>query len=1003
MSRQQNFPRRIQDSEIMNPQDDEAKQAAELRHKALVLTDYHPRPAFGTQGQTIQIVANFFQVKFDGEGKLIYHYDVDITPILRYKPDADKPDRGPRKLPLTLTKEILDFTARQLGSDFGPCFKAGAFDGRKNFFSPIAMPIDTKTSQVIEVVVVIPDENPRPPRPGQENEPQGRQFKVAIKHVAHIELEAIAKFCRGERQATQTESMMLTAIMATNVLLRQEPSTRYTPVGAAQNRFFTMQETELIGSGGLVGKGFMQQVVTFHLLIADRLTAFARPDRSDPVSVIPVAALVLSGGGGGGGRGGRGGGRGGRGNFGDRGGRGGGRGAFGGGSFGGGGPEMPQELRPFEISKLRKVFATCKFKLNHRPCSKTFTIMSITAKPANEIEFTLAGRDGAPDEKTNIAAYFKKVYGKDLRYPRLPCVMYGKKNYVPLEFVDLEPFNSLPPNKLSPDQTADMIKIAAQRPPDRLARIKDWRSKLAWEQQEKVKAWGLQIRPDLAEVQARVLPTPNVQYAGQGQQGMMRPAFGSWNLKGKKFCQPGAPLTAWSVVSFERNMGPAEMRPFIQFFTRGLAAAGITVATQQPPLIGPVNPALQGNGVNRSVLDTLTQAAKAAWEAGGKKGPPQLIVVLLPGRDAALYEEIKRISACSLHAPVVTQCLQASKVGAQAQKLDQYVASEYLFLSLNVFDEDLTTSYRFLPIDVAMKVCAKLGGVTHSVPMSDLPGMNTRTMLVGADVTHPPSRGDNVVAPSIAATVASRNAENSLYSAMVRLQTGRQEPITDLENMMIGHMKKYGEKTKYLPDSIVFYRDGVSEGQYAAVVQQEVKAIRKACETLKPGYKPKITFIICAKKHNMRFFSATGQNTDRSGNLPAGTVVDRTVCHPFAFDFYLQAQAGLIGTARPTHYVVLVDENNYKPDDLQRLTNGLCYSFARATRSVSIVSVCYYADIICTKSRALVYEEESFSDTQTQSSAGGGRGSVAADDFDALKISKLFEKNPEFERVAWYM
>jgi eukaryotic translation initiation factor 2C len=151
---------------------------------------------------------------------------------------------------------------------------------------------------------------------------------------------------------------------------------------------------------------------------------------------------------------------------------------------------MPQELRPFELSKLRKVFAMCKFKLNHRPTSKIFTIMSITAKPASEIEFTLSGRDGAPDEKINLAAYYKKVYNKDLRYPRLPCVIYGKKNYVPLEFVDIEPFNGLPPNKLLPDQVstaltesdkvensqrfvlkaADMIRVAGARPPDRLAR-----------------------------------------------------------------------------------------------------------------------------------------------------------------------------------------------------------------------------------------------------------------------------------------------------------------------------------------------------------------------------------------------------------------------------------------------------------------------------------------------------------------------------------------------------
>lgn len=506
----------------------------------------------------------------------------------------------------------------------------------------------------------------------------------------------------------------------------------------------------------------------------------------------------------------------------------------------------------------------------------------------------------------------------------------------------------------------------------------EWRKALAWEALEKIQAWGLQVSREMTTIAARVLPAPPVQYAG-GPSGTMRPNAGAWNLKGKRFFKTGAPLTAWSVVSFDRGVGTQDLQGFIGFFTRALTTAGVTVANERPPLFGPINPAFQGNGMNQTVYEALATAAKAAWAAGGSKGNPQLIVVILPGRDAALYEEIKRIAACFLHAPVVTQCLQAAKIKSD-RGLDQYCAN------------------------VAMKVNAKLGGVTHTVPVGNLPGISDRTMIVGADVTHPPSRGDDVVAPSIAATVASKNAENNLYSTSIRLQEGRQEPIRDLQSMMTEHLKIYGSATKYLPDSIVFYRDGVSEGQYAVVVQQEVKAIRMACDALKPGYKPKLTFLIVTKKHSLRAFSKTGRDTDRSGNLPAGTVIDRTVCHPFAFDFYLQAHAGLIGTARPTHYTVLVDDNGFTADTLQQLTNGLSYSFARATRSVSIVSICYYADIICTKSRSMVYEDESFSDTMTQSSAGGsGPRGLLLKEFDPLKISKIFEKNKDFSNVAWYM
>lgn len=57
------------------------------------------------------------------------------------------------------------------------------------------------------------------------------------------------------------------------------------------------------------------------------------------------------------------------------------------------------------------------------------------------------------------------TYNRPLQFPRLPCIQYGRRNYVPLEFTKLEPFNSLPPTKLTPDQSAEMIRIAARVSP----------------------------------------------------------------------------------------------------------------------------------------------------------------------------------------------------------------------------------------------------------------------------------------------------------------------------------------------------------------------------------------------------------------------------------------------------------------------------------------------------------------------------------------------------------
>ncbi|KAG8987880.1 Eukaryotic translation initiation factor 2C [Tulasnella sp. JGI-2019a] len=59
----------------------------------------------------------------------------------------------------------------------------------------------------------------------------------------------------------------------------------------------------------------------------------------------------------------------------------------------------------------------------------------------------------------------------------------------------------------------------------------------------------------------------------------------------------------------------------------------------------------------------------------------------------------------------------------------------------------------------------------------------------------------------------------------------------------------------------------------------------------------------------------------------------------------------ILGTNRSAHYSCLVDENNFTADELQQLSFSLCYIYARATQSVSIVAPTYYADIVCARAK----------------------------------------------------
>ena len=75
------------------------------------------------------------------------------------------------------------------------------------------------------------------------------------------------------------------------------------------------------------------------------------------------------------------------------------------------------------------------------------------------------------------------------------------------------------------------------------------------------------------------------------------------------------------------------------------------------------------------------------------------------------------------------------------------------------------------------------------------------------------------------------------------------------------------------------------------VVREELPAMRvafKKFDTATQPYRPKLTIVVCGKRHHTRFFPTDANNADRDGNPRPGTVVDRGVTAIYDFDFFLQ-------------------------------------------------------------------------------------------------------------------
>ncbi|KAF5277711.1 hypothetical protein FQR65_LT03691 [Abscondita terminalis] len=304
-----------------------------------------------------------------------------------------------------------------------------------------------------------------------------------------------------------------------------------------------------------------------------------------------------------------------------------------------------------------------------------------------------------------------------------------------------------------------------------------------------------------------------------------------------------------------------------------------------------------------------------------------LILVIIPDFVKEVYNYVKQ--AAELSVGVVTQCVKAK----------------------NVFRIKPTTVSNIL-----LKVNAKLNGRNHQ--LTKTPACLTRPcMIMGADVTHPSPESRGSV-PSVAAVTASHDMFAFQYNITWRLQPSTQEIITDLANIVREHLMFFYRKNKSKPERIIFFRDGVSEGQFEVVVQSEVQAVRNACKMLSPSgdYKPKITFLVVQKRHHTRFFPTNPRDSeDRNFNVPAGTVVDTDITHPTALDFYLVSHASIQGVARPTKYRKLWDDHDMQEDELEELTYHLCHLFTRCNRSVSYPAPTYYAHLAA--ARAKVYCE----------------------------------------------
>ncbi|KAJ7470301.1 Piwi domain-containing protein [Mycena latifolia] len=582
-----------------------------------------------------------------------------------------------------------------------------------------------------------------------------------------------------------------------------------------------------------------------------------------------------------------------------------------------------RDARSEDFKKLERHLKNRLITVKTNNKSATKTVRGLVPGPVGRFEFQRSGTGPT----TTVGEYYYEAHSYRLQYPdTIGVVTSGKsapfKVVIPLELCSMNP-GQLYKKKLPPQATTAVVTFAAMRPADRLRMIRmgggggpdQLRSPVQeYPNSEFMMDAGMRVDPNAITVQGRLLKVPSLVYGPDGRGGggrgniprLVEPRDGAWNVLGSRFYTPQSMLK-WGVANFDRQrITPALVNNVI----KGLVDCCTQLAVAQP---GSVQTA---SGHGSGVKQTLVQICR---ELGGPK-EVDMIVCLLPSKADELRTLVKY--TCDIELGVRSQCLREQKI----QKANNQYHN-----------------------NVALKLNARLGGSNALVDSPALKEVTSKPfMIMGMDVAHP-APGSN--RPSVVSLVWSHDMHATAYCASTRVQEPRTELVSELKELVKEAVMMWGNKHKRPPVNIYFYRDGVSEGEYAQVQAVEIAAINEAFDEVwiamkVPGPKPKLMVVAVGKRHHVSFFPPTAHDPvgDKTGNCRAGLVVDKGLASPQFPDFYLQSHAAIKGTSRSGHYVVLHDDIfGGNISKIQELSFALCHIYAKATRSVSIPAPVYCA------------------------------------------------------------
>ncbi|KAI6232925.1 hypothetical protein M3Y99_00979800 [Aphelenchoides fujianensis] len=586
----------------------------------------------------------------------------------------------------------------------------------------------------------------------------------------------------------------------------------------------------------------------------------------------------------------------------------------------------------------------------HLRTNRMFVCDGLSKENVLDISFDRPGGDGEASkrQKCGVVDYFEQHYHVDVRCKRMPAVMQnvrdkdGSKavNFYPLDVLEVMDGQRVPLQKMDGKFQEEMIKEARMDAPT-MQQTTERLTKAAFltAANPHARRFGLSMQTKPIETTADLLHPPAIQFAQgvaeePGQDGRL-----AWRPpQHRRFLQAGE-THKWAVVNYFGCVNERLLGDFIRRFVEQLDRRGTRISPE--PLVRVES---HPERVKQFALDEKIH----------------FLMVITKDKMDPIHDVLKHFE---IGRKVVTQHLWANTMIT----LENLGGTNFTLKTANKFAQDNR-------------------GVHPNIARILEDQWLAGRLFIGIDLSHgaPGARGG--VMPTVVGLCYNYNEKLSMTGGWI-FQEARQTIVQGLEKTVHRALLDYKQRSerKAWPSHIVVYRAGVSDGEFRHVTAVEKGGFKRAFATIKKenaDFNPGFTMLIC-QRNTMRVFPAQQPTPGRSGrlsdadkNVRPGTLLAKDVVSPNMEQFVL----GIIGTARPTVYSVVVDEapggRRLERAELHNLTFALCHLHGGVLGSVSRPTFLFHAGALAKRGRNN-YKMDQFGSVDDTASASSDR-SVAA-------------------------